>query len=455
MLDGIWATRIFFLVRFIAAFLVAVVYILVAAAIQFWFVSWFGETTFNYISGGLISLLVGATVCIVLGRLTFMFVSGWHVATFALHKDIQARELPMLDAGIAVFKKNFTSFAAIYTLEHLITKFSKEGADKVWGLLEDVPYIGSLSRFSKNPIVSRIASDVLSTSFDAMVYYTVRYSKPGIADDFQQLPTALRKYIFSLPSILVTSLAVYLLFYVLPRILKWVAIVFIILHSGILAGILQLTLLYPIFFVLRVVVFDPVERLALLTCFAKKCDDDVDTESAASKTVEEILKSAGISELFTEDNLTTEDEISEDAKDFSEEETDTPEQSEEKPEKQRESNTVNLNDFLQNSRAKPENSGNGSPVSLNDWAKNSPFKTNIGGPFNGAAGWASTFNTVLRDRDNPSVQEDPKVVSVSEEDEGIPLSRISSIAEEFSFDDFNRDGESEDDLLGGGTIDQF
>lgn len=308
LIEGLWATKVFFFVRFVAALVVTLCYILVAAAIQNLFVSLFGETTFNYIVGGLLSLLGGASVCIVLGKLVFMFVSGWHIATFALYKQIQERNLPMMDAGIAVFRRNFTSFAAVYAIEHFVSKFSKEGAERLWELLKDVPYLGSLSRFANNPIVCRVSSDILSTSFDAMIFYLIKYSKPGISDDLSAIPKALKKYIFALPSILITSLSIYLLFYILPRILQWILFIYVLFHSGIVAGILQVTLLYPVLFLLRVVVFDPVERMALLTCFSDKCGDEVDENSVASQLVDSILESAGVSDLFSNDEVTSEGE---------------------------------------------------------------------------------------------------------------------------------------------------
>ena len=49
----------FFALRFAVCIGVALAYLLVAAAIQYAFVSLLGESTFNYIVGGLLSLVLG------------------------------------------------------------------------------------------------------------------------------------------------------------------------------------------------------------------------------------------------------------------------------------------------------------------------------------------------------------------------------------------------------------
>ena len=492
LIDGLWATKIFFFVRFVASLVVVLCYILVAAAIQHLFVSWFGENTFNYIVGGSLSLLVGASVCIILGKLVFMFVSGWHIATFALYKQIQERNMPMMDTGIAVFKRNFTSFAAVYTVEHFVTKFSKEGAERLWELLKDVPYLGSLSRFVNNPIVCKVSSDILSTSFDAMIYYLIRFSRPGISDDLQQIPKALKKYVFSLPSILVTSLSVYLLFYVLPRVLKWIIFIYILFHGGIVAGILQLTLLYPVFFLLRVVVFDPVERMALLTCFATKCTDEVDENSGASQLVNSILESAGVSDLFDDGDSSSDAESNSSA----EEDSDSSKESRavaSEPEvkfhvpvsvaaiQQRSDRRVPSTDLVDDattgdssdddsddppirttgqdpiqsflSGARSNNNQGGRTVGLASWLQNTnPVQdTGEGNRANNISSMNDYFGAVLSN----SGRESPG--SSDEDETSLPVSHLSD-AVDLGFEAFNRPIDEDDDgsgMFGGGRIGEF
>lgn len=322
---NLWVTKIFFLVRFAAALIISIVYIILAAAIQSIFVKWFGENTFNYILGGIMSLILGAMICNYLGRLLFMFVRGWHIAALAYARKIQAKNLPALDAGMRVFSKHFISFAVVYGAGMLLGRFAEEGSEKLWDMLEDVPYLGSLSKVANNPLVKHVAKDLLDTGFDAVIFYIVRHTKPGLEGDLEAVPLALRKYLYALPNIMGASLLAYLLLYIVPMILRIVIVVSAFLSQGFLGGILITVLLYPIFFICKHVIFDPLEIIILLSAYSKYCTEEEPEDSIFKGIVDSILESIGLADVSAgdEDEDEDEDEYEED----SEEEEQSPNKS--------------------------------------------------------------------------------------------------------------------------------
>lgn len=308
---NLWVTKIFFLVRFAAALVVSIVYIILAAGIQNMFVKWFGENTFNYILGGLMSLALGALVCNYLGRLLFMFVRGWHMAALAYARKIQAKHLPALDAGMKVFSKHFTSFAVVYGASTLLGRFAENGAEKLWDMFEDVPYLGSFAKIANNPVTRHIARDLLDTGFDAVIFYIVRYTKPGLEGDLEAVPKALRKYLYALPSIMGASLGSYLLLYIAPLILRVVIIISAFLSQGFLGGILITVLLYPVFFILKHVLFDPLETIILMSAYAKHCTEEEPEDNIYSSLVDTILESIGLSDVGDVEEEDIEEEATE------------------------------------------------------------------------------------------------------------------------------------------------
>ena len=307
------ATYIFVLVRLVASALVGLVYILVAAAIQYFYVSLLGETTFNYIVGGGLSLFLGSIVAKYFGDLLFMFIRGWNVAALAYADQVISRNLPSLEVGMTVYRKHFTSFATIYGARILIRRFAKKGTEELWKLLSDVPYLCSLERFAKNPVVVKLGSDILDTAFDGVVYYTIKYTKPGISDDLAAFPTALRKYIYALPKVMLTSIGAFILLYVLPKIIRWVVIIGVLFSNGLVAGVLINVLLYPVFYIIRHGILDFLEMLFFMSCYSEYCSEDADTdENDISKNlVDKLLIAAGFEEYVnaTADSSDPEDII--------------------------------------------------------------------------------------------------------------------------------------------------
>lgn len=297
MIKQVWenllATKIFFFVRFVAAAIVGIVYLLVAAGIQYTFVEWFGETTFNYIVGGVLSMYLGALACTYLGRLLFMFVRGWHMGALAFSKQIRNKNLPALEVGMTVFRKHFTSFATVYGASILIKKFAEKGSEELWEMLQDVPYLCSLERFSKNPIVAKVGADILDTAFDGVVYYLVKYTKPGLGDDISAFPDALKRYLYALPQVLITSLSAYLLLYTVPKVIRLVLMISLIWNNGLVAGILLNVLCYPVFYVIKHAVFEPLETILLISCYSKHCKEEPVDDGIYKTFVDKILEAVG------------------------------------------------------------------------------------------------------------------------------------------------------------------
>lgn len=288
-------TSVFFLVRFLVTIVVSVIYILIAAAVQYWFVSWLGENTFNYIIGGVLSLGVGAFICRYLGSLFLTVVSGWQVSAIAYASQIIKKDLPPLQAGMTIFNKHLTSFTAVYGLRAVVRGIVSQGSKLLWNLLENVPYIGTFKRFSQNPIVVHVSEDIFNTGFDAIVYYIVRFTKPGINDDVKVVPTALRQYLLALPGIMLSSITLMLALYIVPKVLRWATILLVFVKSGFTAGILITVLLFPVFYVLRHAVFEPITTVILLTAYARKCKsgDFEEEESQYGNIVNRILNDIG------------------------------------------------------------------------------------------------------------------------------------------------------------------
>lgn len=299
--ENLKVTWIFLLTRFAVSLVVGLFYILLAAALQYFYVSLLGETKFNYIIGGVLSLFVGSIACTYLGKLGFMFVRGWHMAALAYRSQILKKNLPPLEAGMTVFRKHFSSFAVVYGAQFFILKVARKGADQLWELLKDVPFLGSLQRFAENPIVSKIANDLLDTAFDATMYYIVRYTKPGLGDNLQAVPSALKRYLYALPQVMLTSFSGYLLFYSIPKILRTAVMLGLLFTNGLVAGVLQCVLVYPLYYIIEHAFFEPLESVLLISCYSKHCTDELeeDEQSLYKSIVDSILESSGLSDAFT------------------------------------------------------------------------------------------------------------------------------------------------------------
>ena len=293
----LWATKVFIFVRAVLAMIIAVLYLIVAAAIQYWFVSIFGESTFNYIVGGIFSLGAGIAICGSIGKFLFMFVRGWHVGAIVYSKQILERNLPALEVGMAVFKKHLTSFAAVYGISMILSKFTKGAVGKLWELMDDVPFVSSLKKVAEWPLVRRLGEDILNTSFDCIIYYLAKYSKSGIRDDFSKIPEILKTYLYALPGVAGTSIAWFFLSWVAPKFLR-VFLCIYVFKGGIVSGILLNVLLFPLFYVIANVLFEPIRTVLFLSAFAARCKEDPAEDCPYMTIVEGIMEALGLDGVF-------------------------------------------------------------------------------------------------------------------------------------------------------------
>lgn len=222
----------FFVLRFVVTLIVTMAYIIVAAGIQYAVVGLLGESTFNYIVGGLLSLFLGAIVCDRVGALIFMFVRGWHVAALAYANKIRRAHAPAVKVGIKAFTKNIVGFSAVYAIRKLARGLISDFKDKLWELLADVPLAQNLQQVAENPVVEHLASDVLNYGFDATIFYLVRNPPEDLGDVPSTVLEGLKRYLYCLPSIMLTSVSSYILFRFLPKLLKWLLILWVLFTQG-------------------------------------------------------------------------------------------------------------------------------------------------------------------------------------------------------------------------------
>lgn len=467
--EQLCATKIFFFVRLVAAMVVGIVYLFVAAGVQYFYVSWFGETTFNYIVGGALSLYLGALACTYLGKLLFMFVRGWHVGAIAFSKQIKDRNLPALDVGMTVFKKHFSSFATVYGAGILIKKFARKGTEELWGLLEDVPYLSSLKQFSKNPIVVKVGEDILDTAFDGIVYYLVKYTKPGFSDDTSAFPEALKRYLYALPRIMISSISLYLILYAVPKIIRMFFVIALFVNNGIVAGILLNVLAYPLFYVIKHAIFEPLETMILISCYSKYCTEDPEENSVYESFVNNLLDVVNLGDV--DDNADSEDskdsgddtdDIEEYEEDDSDIVSDTPGGSD--SESERNSVMDSLNSILNRGQGQ-ETLADISSLPLVgeeddvDEEDNVPLPRSLNSLLE-QANRDTLYSRIFMNPEEDASQED--MDDLEPEDDTPPITRISSMLNSLSPDIMNEafgdtqaddtDGEN-GNLLGGGHID--
>lgn len=305
----------FMLFRLVVSIAMAVVYILVAAGVQYLVVSVLGETTFNYIFGGLASLIIGVVACKLLGALIFMFVKGWHVSALAYAPKIIKNKAPAFEVGTRAFKKYLWSFAAVYGARIAIKEVISKVRGSLWDMVDGIPYINYLRRFSDHPIVRYISSDVLHYGFDATIYYIIRYPKKDESDMMTKLTEAAKNYLYCIPKTMLSSVKTYIMFRFIPKVLKYLLILYVLFTNGIVAGILITVLMFPIFYILDNALFDPLTMVTFLSSFAKQCEKGIDKDSKVAKMIDSCfdgqdvgLGSEDIEDLDEEEKFNPKDE---------------------------------------------------------------------------------------------------------------------------------------------------
>lgn len=288
-------TAVFMAVRFAVTVLVCFLYLVIAAWIQWAFVSLMGESTFNYIAGGVVSLVVGVAFCYYAGALVLMFVKGWHVSALAYAKKIEYSGAFPLGVGMRAFRRNLISFGAVYGTRMLLKSVLSGFQDKLWTLSEDIPYGNKLKNIAQNPIVEHLANDILHYGFDAAIFYLVREKPEDLGDVPATVLEAVKRYLYCLPSSMLSSISTFVLFRVIPKVLKTLLILYIFLTQGFIAGIFITVLMFPLFYILDNAVFDPLTMTVFLSAYAAKCDEDPDKDSVIYKAVNAVLENEGLS----------------------------------------------------------------------------------------------------------------------------------------------------------------
>lgn len=291
---NVTTTAGFFAIRFGVSVAVALSYIVVAAGIQYAVVGILGESTFNYIVGGLLSLFLGVIVCERAGALVFMFVRGWHVAALAYVNKIRKSHAPAVTVGMKAFTKNIVGFGAVYGVRAVAKNLLADFKDKLWELLSEVPLAKNLQQVAENPVIEHLASDVLNYGFDATIFYLIKNPPKDTNEIPGTVVEGLKRYLYCLPSIMLTSIGSYLLFRFLPKLLKCVLIFWVFITQGFLPGILITVLMWPVFYILDNAFFSPLTMIMFISCFSKKCDEEVDTESPTVKFVDAVLDGVDI-----------------------------------------------------------------------------------------------------------------------------------------------------------------
>lgn len=297
-------TKGFLVLRLLVAVAVSLIYIFVAAGIQYAFVSFFGENTFNYIAGGLLSLFLGVLVCKGVGAIFFMFIKGWHVAALAYVDKIEEKGLSPLDVGVRAFFKNLVSFGAVYGVRTLLKNVLADFKVKLWEISDEIPYGATLRRFASHPITEYLAGDILHYAFDASIFYLVGNPPEELNEIPSTVLTAVKKYLYCIPSILISSVQTYLLFRFLPKFCKYMLLLWVFLTEGLIAGVLITVLMFPLFYIMDNAIFDPLTMMVFVATYSKKCNKDLDPNDPVVIAVEQILNNeepTGSSEESEED----------------------------------------------------------------------------------------------------------------------------------------------------------
>lgn len=294
-------TRVFLAVRFAVTFLICLAYLFVVAYIQYLFVGVMGESTFNYITGGVLSLVVGVVFCYYLGAFILMFVKGWHVAALAYANKIEKANASPLRVGMLAFKKNLASFGAVYTVRTILRSALSGFKDKIWTLSEDTPYASTFKGIADNPVVEHLAGDILHYGFDSAIYYLVRYKPDSLEEVPATVLEAVKRYLYCLPSVLISSVSTFIVLRFVPKLVKVLLVAWVFLTQGFIAGVFITVLMIPVFYILDNALFDPLTMTVFLSAYAARCNEEPDPESVVYKTVNAVLSDCGLGDFVGED----------------------------------------------------------------------------------------------------------------------------------------------------------
>lgn len=288
--EKIYYTKSFFIVRLLCAVANVILYFLMAAWSQYLFVGVFGENKFNYIVGGIISLLFCVAVCKFTGSILFMFIDGWHISALMYVEKIKKHSLSSLDVGFRVFKKYFISFGAVWALRSITKNVSSRAKDKLSELLKETS-IGKFFADGKlNLVFDYIGNDILHYSFDSVICYIISLKDIDSSKIYDHILTGLKLYIRCLPVIVSSSIKTFLMFEFIPKICRIVLSLAILFTLGLSKGILILILLYPVSYLIDIVILNTLAMMVFIDGFCGIYKDIDDEDSNIDDIIEYIFE---------------------------------------------------------------------------------------------------------------------------------------------------------------------
>lgn len=297
------ATWPFFIIRAIAVIIISVIYVIVATQIQYISISLLGESTFNYIVFGLLGLFAAAALCSYVAKAILLLVNGWHIAAIPYTNRIMRRDVSSISVGYYAFKAHFLSFGSIFGLSIAIKKISEAASSPIRKMLEKTALGVAILRFSNMPLFENTIKDMMSSVYDCVIYYLVKYTKPGIQDDAFGIFNAVKLYLYTLPKIIATSLSLYLATNIIPKVVIGIGCVSTFINRGIVDALTAVILAYPIWMVLNIVIFRPLYVVSVLGCYAATCEkhQDADVDLTKSFVSDKIMNK--IKEILADYNV--------------------------------------------------------------------------------------------------------------------------------------------------------
>lgn len=284
-------TSDFLFVRLAAFCVVITAGLALSTSLQNLFVNLVGASAFNYIVGGMLSLVVSIALVHYVDSLLFTIIRGWNVAALARMPKIVRTKSGSLSVGLSTFKEYFLSIGAIYGASLFINNICKQLGDYFWDMVDGIQFLDNLKAFKENFIVKLVVADILHYAYDCCIFYIIKYSESNSAEDvLEQLPSALKKYAGALPDMLLSSLKCWILFDILPNVLMWMTIIRGFFTSlNFFEALLQGIIIWIIFHVFNKIVLDMVVSTAMITAFAYAIHDEGSLSARCIEIMEGIV----------------------------------------------------------------------------------------------------------------------------------------------------------------------
>lgn len=268
MINKLKATWQFFILRFLFAIIVILLYLILSSVIQKACIALLGDSIFNYIVFGLLSLLISIIASSYIGKLIFLFVNGWHIAALPYSSKINKKKLNALSIGFCAFKAHMSSFGIIFGVSIVVNKIAKKGVKIAKKVLNKYHWFAYLSNL---PVINYVIEKTFDSLYDCLIYYLVSYTKPGIEDDASAIFKAIRIYLISLPKILGGTFLLYIFTAVVPKILLLAYIILSIFTYGFIETLGFIVFIFPLSYLLDIILFRPIHTITVLNIFSKSC----------------------------------------------------------------------------------------------------------------------------------------------------------------------------------------